>query len=127
MSRPLKLIKANASNPKLWIVVGIGVAGVLIVAETQRRRRRSKAAERKDFGAFVERFVVLPFPQPPPPAATHPLAGLTFAIKDMFVFSHSLYFDLVFNFVFFFFIFFIFYLFIFDVGFSRKLLFYLFD
>ncbi|KAE8009131.1 hypothetical protein FH972_005584 [Carpinus fangiana] len=84
MSRPLKLIKANASNPKLWIVVGIGVAGVLIVAETRRRRRRSKAAERKDFGAFVGRFVVLPFPQPPPPAATHPLAGLTFAIKDIF-------------------------------------------
>ncbi|XP_062176378.1 outer envelope protein 64, mitochondrial [Alnus glutinosa] len=84
MSQPLKLIKANASNPKLWIVVGIGVAGALIVVETRRRRRRSKPAERKDFGAFVERFVVLPLPQPPPPAARHPLAGLTFAIKDIF-------------------------------------------
>jgi len=103
MSQPLKLIKANASNPKLWIVVGIGVAGALIVVETRRRRRRSKPAERKDIGAFVERFVVLPLPQPPPPAARHPLAGLTFAIKDMFVFSHSLCFGLVFNFVFFFF------------------------
>lgn len=84
MSKPLKLVKANASNPKLWIVVGIGLAGILIVAETRRRRQRSKAAERKDFGAFVERFEVLPFPQPPPPAARQPLAGLTFAIKDIF-------------------------------------------
>lgn len=60
------------------------MAGVLIVAETRRRRRRSKPAAKKDLGAFVERFVVAPFPQPPPPAARHPLAGLTFAIKDIF-------------------------------------------
>lgn len=85
MSKPLKLIKANVSNPKLWIVVGIGVVGVVIMAETRRRRRRSKAAGIKDFGAFVERFEILPFPQPPPPAARLSLAGLTFAIKDMFV------------------------------------------
>lgn len=40
--------------------------------------------KRKDFGAFVERFELLPFPQPPPPAARQPLAGLTFAVVDIF-------------------------------------------
>ncbi|KAB1206893.1 Outer envelope protein 64, mitochondrial [Morella rubra] len=84
MSKPLKVIKDNASNPKLWIVVGIGVAAVVIVAERRRRKRRVKAEERKDFGAFVDRFELLPFPQPPPPAARQLLSGLTFAIKDIF-------------------------------------------
>lgn len=40
--------------------------------------------KREDFGAFVERFELLPFPQPPPPAAKQPLAGLTFAVEDIF-------------------------------------------
>lgn len=46
---------------------------------------------REDFGAFVERFEILPFPQPPPPAAKQSLSGLTFAIKDMYVFSETRY------------------------------------
>lgn len=46
---------------------------------------------REDFGAFVERFEILPFPQPPPPAAKQSLSGLTFAIKDMYVFSQTRY------------------------------------
>ncbi|KAJ7968214.1 outer envelope protein 64, mitochondrial [Quillaja saponaria] len=84
MSNPLKLIKDNASNPKLWVVIGIGVAGIVVLAETRRRRRNAKMVEREDFGAFIERFELLPFPQPPPPAAKQKLSGLTFAIKDIF-------------------------------------------
>lgn len=97
MSKPLKVIKDNASNPKLWIVVGIGVAAVVIVAERRRRKRRVKAEERKDFGAFVDRFELLPFPQPPPPAARQLLSGLTFAIKDMFVSRTLLWFKFLFS------------------------------
>ncbi|GMP39002.1 hypothetical protein CsSME_00010024 [Camellia sinensis var. sinensis] len=84
MSKQFSLGKIHVSNPKLWIVIGVGVAGVLILAETQRRRLRATKLEREDFGAFIERFELLPFPQPPPPAARQPLYGLTFAIKDIF-------------------------------------------
>lgn len=89
MSKAIKVVQANASNPKLLIALGIGLAaGVVILTETRRRRRgrANAAAQRKDFGAFVVRFELLPFPQPPPPAARLPLSSLTFAIKDMFVF-----------------------------------------
>ncbi|EPS65438.1 hypothetical protein M569_09339, partial [Genlisea aurea] len=72
------------SNPKVWVLIGIGVAGVLIVAEVQRRRLKSKNRVKLQFGAFVERFELLPFAQPPPPAARFPLAGLTFAVNDNF-------------------------------------------
>nr|GLL28638.1 outer envelope protein 64, mitochondrial-like isoform X1 [Ipomoea trifida] len=74
-----RLSKLNVSNPKLWVVIGVGVAGVLILAEVHRRRR---LRVREDFGAFIERFELLPFHQPPPPAARLPLSGLTFAIND---------------------------------------------
>nr|GLL23842.1 outer envelope protein 64, mitochondrial-like [Ipomoea trifida] len=79
-----KLSKLSVSNPKLWVVIGVGVAGIVILAEVHRRRRRLSAgnAIKEDFGAFIERFELLPFPQPPPPAAPLLLAGLTFAIKD---------------------------------------------
>ncbi|KAI4296367.1 hypothetical protein L6164_036331 [Bauhinia variegata] len=83
ISKPLRLIKDNASNPKLWLVIGIGFAGIVVLAETQRRRRRVKT-EKEDFGAFVERFQLPPYPQPPPPAAKLPLSGLTFSIQDIF-------------------------------------------
>ncbi|KAJ1402236.1 Tetratricopeptide-like helical domain superfamily [Sesbania bispinosa] len=83
MSKSLKLIKEHASNPKLWLVVGIGVAGIVVLAETRRRRRRGKA-QKQDFGAFVERFELLPFPQSPPPAAKQILSSLTFAMSDIF-------------------------------------------
>ncbi|KAJ4846805.1 Outer envelope protein 64, mitochondrial [Turnera subulata] len=80
MTKAINLIKTHASNPKVWmVVIGVTVAGVVLVAEAKRRRRH-----REDFGAFVERFEILPFPQPPPPAAKQSLAGLTFAIKDIF-------------------------------------------
>ncbi|KAF5731934.1 outer envelope protein 64 mitochondrial [Tripterygium wilfordii] len=85
MSKALKLIKVNASNPKVWaVVIGVSVAGIVILAETQRRKRNAKALLRKDFGAFIKRFEILPFPQLPPPAAKQTLAGLTFAISDIF-------------------------------------------
>ncbi|XVF44770.1 hypothetical protein PTKIN_Ptkin02bG0150400 [Pterospermum kingtungense] len=85
MSKTLNLIKSNASNPKVWIVAGITVAGIIVVAETSRRRRRkAMIIKREYFGAFLERFELDPFPQPPSPAAKLPLSGLTFAIKDIF-------------------------------------------
>ncbi|TYJ44021.1 hypothetical protein E1A91_A03G192600v1 [Gossypium mustelinum] len=84
MSKTLNLIKANASNPKVWLVAGITVAGIIVVAETRRRRKKAMIIKREDFGAFMERFELIPFPQPPPPAAKLPLSGLTFAIKDIF-------------------------------------------
>ncbi|KAL7001901.1 Outer envelope protein 64, mitochondrial [Sarracenia purpurea var. burkii] len=84
MSRLLREGKISVSNPKVWIVVGVGVAGILIIAETRRRRLRARKLEREDFGAFIELFELLPFPQPPPPAARQLLSGLTFAIKDIF-------------------------------------------
>ncbi|KAL5563247.1 hypothetical protein UlMin_032994 [Ulmus minor] len=85
MWKPLQLVKANSSShPKTWIVIGIGVAGIVILAETHRRRRRAKLIKREDFGAFMERFTLLPFPQPPPPAVRLSLAGLTFAVSDIF-------------------------------------------
>jgi len=79
MSKSLKL---NASNPKVWILIGIGLAGAVVLAETRRRRRRKLPKE--DFGAFVERFELLPIPQPD---QTQTLSALTFGIKDMFVSS----------------------------------------
>lgn len=84
MSKTLNLIKTNACNPKVWLVIGVGVAGIAVLVETRRRRRKDKMIGRLDFGAFVKRIELLPFPQPPPPAAKLALAGLTFAIKDVF-------------------------------------------
>ncbi|PKI37846.1 hypothetical protein CRG98_041796 [Punica granatum] len=87
MSKPVQAVKASMSNPKAWVVIGLTVAGIVILAETHRRRRKGKRranAIREDFGAFVEKFELLPFPQPPPPALKQPLAGLSFAIKDIF-------------------------------------------
>lgn len=108
MWKPIEAVKASASShPKTWIAIGIGVAGIVILAETHRRRRRTSARliHKEDFGAFLERFELLPFPQPPPPAARQSLAGLTFAINDMlgfFSFSSSSFFFLADFFSFFF-------------------------
>lgn len=81
----LEKMKTNVSNPKVWIVIGVSVAGILILAaETRRRRLKGRYTVREDYGAFIERFELLPFPQPPPPAAKQQLSGLTFAINDVF-------------------------------------------
>ncbi|KAK9073956.1 hypothetical protein SSX86_006550 [Deinandra increscens subsp. villosa] len=78
-------MKISVSNPKVWIVIGVSVAGILILAsETRRRRLKGRYTVREDYGAFIERFELLPFPQPPPPVAKQPLSGLTFAITDVF-------------------------------------------
>ncbi|CAB4289764.1 unnamed protein product [Prunus armeniaca] len=82
--QPLQVVKANvSSNPRTWIVIGLSVAGIVIVAETQRRKRRSRAQIMLREPFLEPRFDLLPFPQPPPPAARQPLASLTFAISDM--------------------------------------------
>ncbi|MQL80799.1 hypothetical protein Taro_013250 [Colocasia esculenta] len=88
-SKCLRLGRIHVSSrAKVWIIVGIGVAGAIILADsTRRRRRRGNAAgseRREDFGAFVERFELLPAPQLPPPAPRHPLSELTFAVSDSF-------------------------------------------
>lgn len=54
--------------------------GIVAAAETRRRKAKFK----EDFGAFVQRFQILSFPQLPPPAAKQTLAGLTFAVNDIF-------------------------------------------
>lgn len=83
MAETLKISLSN--NPKVWILIGIGVAGIAVVVSRERNRRREKKLlEREDFGAFVDRFELLPFPQPPPPAAPLSLHGLSFAVKDIF-------------------------------------------
>ncbi|XP_076954213.1 outer envelope protein 64, mitochondrial-like [Bidens hawaiensis] len=70
----------SVSNPKVWIVIGVSVAGVLILTAEARLK-----GVPKDYGAFMDRF------QLPPPAAykqpqpqPQPLSGLTFAINDVF-------------------------------------------
>ncbi|RZC64513.1 hypothetical protein C5167_008207 [Papaver somniferum] len=87
MEKSKSMIIKNAlsnTSTKTWIVIGIGVAGILIYSETRRRRNNQKAVIKEDFGAFVHSFEILPFPQPPPPAARLPLSGLTFAVNDNF-------------------------------------------
>ncbi|AQK75009.1 Amidase [Zea mays] len=76
-----------ASNPRVWIVASIAVAGVLVLAEVARRRRRwlrGMSGTAPDAGSFCDRFELHPPAQPPPPAARHILSGLTFAASDNF-------------------------------------------
>lgn len=77
-----------ASNPRVWIVASIAVAGVLVLAEVARRRRRrwlrGMSGTPPDAGSFCDRFELHPPAQPPPPAARHILSGLTFAASDNF-------------------------------------------
>jgi len=61
----------------LGLLVGLGIAGIFVL------RRAFRLAGKKDNGAFIEYFELLPPPPPPPPSAPLPLSGLTFAIKDM--------------------------------------------
>lgn len=78
----------NLENPRIWVVIGISVAGIVILAESQRRKMKAKRMIiKEDFGAFIERFELLSFPQPPPPAARLALSALTFAVKDVLVTS----------------------------------------
>ncbi|XP_042483308.1 outer envelope protein 64, mitochondrial, partial [Macadamia integrifolia] len=84
-SKSLRLGRINVSSTKVWIVIGISVAGIIIFSETRRRRRAGRTRVREDFGAIIEQFELLPSPQRPPPAARQLLYGLTFAISDNFL------------------------------------------
>ncbi|KAM0891980.1 hypothetical protein ACQ4PT_026050 [Festuca glaucescens] len=78
---------AAYSNPRAWIVAGIAVAGVIVLAEAARRRRRwlrGKSTALPDSGAFCDSLVLSPPPQSPPPAARQQLSDLTFAVSDNF-------------------------------------------
>jgi hypothetical protein len=59
------------------VLLGLGLAGIFIL------RRALRLAGKKDNGAFIQYFELLPPPPPPPPSAPLPLSGLTFAAKDM--------------------------------------------
>ncbi|XP_042002419.1 outer envelope protein 64, chloroplastic-like [Salvia splendens] len=67
-----------SSSANLWVLLGLGIAGILIMT------KKLKRAVRADFGAFIERLQLLPPPQPLPPKAPHPLTGLSFAVSDVF-------------------------------------------
>ncbi|KAG8072443.1 hypothetical protein GUJ93_ZPchr0006g44176 [Zizania palustris] len=74
-------------NARVWIIAGVAVAGVIVLAEAARRRRRwlrGKPGDPPESGAFCERLELAPVPQPPPPAARQLLSGLTFAASDNF-------------------------------------------
>ncbi|EPS58820.1 hypothetical protein M569_15994, partial [Genlisea aurea] len=67
-----------SSSANLWVLLGLGIAGILIMTNKLKR------AVKVDFGAFIQRFQLLPPPQPAPPKAPHPLTGLSFAVSDIF-------------------------------------------
>ncbi|KAF8681938.1 hypothetical protein HU200_045391 [Digitaria exilis] len=67
---------SSGASANLWVLLGLGIAGVLLAA------RRLRRPARPDHGAFIARLELLPPPQPPPPQAPHPLTGLCFAIAD---------------------------------------------
>lgn len=68
---------SQAAN--LWVLLGLGLAGILMLT------KKLKKTVREDFGAFIDKLMLLPPPQPAPPKAPHPLTGLTFAVSDVWV------------------------------------------
>ncbi|XP_031500209.1 amidase 1 [Nymphaea colorata] len=68
---------------RLLAFLGLGLAGFVLLTRRRRSNGNRKSQQRgrtsEDFGAFIERFVI-----PPPPDPSLPLAGLTFAVKDIF-------------------------------------------
>ncbi|KAL5053980.1 hypothetical protein RYX36_034662 [Vicia faba] len=52
MSQSLNLIKHDVSNPKHWLIVGLGLVGGIVVPSETRRRRRYRNTPKQDFGAF---------------------------------------------------------------------------
>ncbi|KAI4319227.1 hypothetical protein MLD38_032854 [Melastoma candidum] len=67
----------GAKSANLWVLLGLGIAGIVLLTKKLKRVG-------EDFGAFVEKFRLLPPPQPAPPKAPHPLTALTFAVSDVF-------------------------------------------
>ncbi|KAH9320514.1 hypothetical protein KI387_015153, partial [Taxus chinensis] len=76
----LEKLKMSAMA-KVCVLVGLGIAGLIIVS---RRWKKTRRQSREDFGAFLERLYLLPPPQPAPPIARHILTDLTFALQDIF-------------------------------------------
>ncbi|CAN7019319.1 hypothetical protein BRARA_F00419 [Brassica rapa] len=70
------LLASRASN--LWVLLGLGIAGALLITKKLKKRVR------EDFGAFIEKLLLLPPPQPSPPKAPHPLTALSFAVSYLF-------------------------------------------
>lgn len=66
-----------SSSTNIWVLLGLGLAGIILMT------RKLRKVVKEDFGAFVEKFQILPPPQPAPPKAPHPLTGLSFAISDV--------------------------------------------
>ncbi|KAF6144586.1 hypothetical protein GIB67_006078 [Kingdonia uniflora] len=69
---------SSSAAANICVLLGLGLAGILLMT------RRMKKVIREDFGAFVEKFQLLPPPPPAPPKAPHPLTGLSFAVSDVF-------------------------------------------
>ncbi|KAJ4755638.1 Glutamyl-tRNA(Gln) amidotransferase subunit A [Rhynchospora pubera] len=74
----------SSPSANLWVLLGLGLAGVLLVTRSLRR------VVKKDLGAFLDRLELLPPPPPPPPKAPHPLSGLSFAVADLFDISEAI-------------------------------------
>ncbi|XP_057849890.1 outer envelope protein 64, chloroplastic isoform X1 [Cryptomeria japonica] len=72
-----------SSMAKVCVLVGLGIAGLIIVSRQWEKKKRQKK-RKEDFGAFIERLELLPPPQPAPPVARHILTDLTFALQDIF-------------------------------------------
>ncbi|CAN6452874.1 unnamed protein product [Victoria cruziana] len=64
---------------RLLAFLGLGLAGFVHLTRRRSSGKRKEGMASEDLGAFVERFVV-----PPPSDPSLPLAGLTFAVKDIF-------------------------------------------
>lgn len=69
---------SSSSARNLWVMLGLGLGGIVLMAN----KLKKKVAV--DFGAFIQRFQLLPPPPPAPPKAPHPLTGLSFAVSDLF-------------------------------------------
>lgn len=70
---------SSSPAPNLWVLLGLSLAGIVLMAKKFKNK-----VVKADFGAFVQRFEILPPPQPLPPKAPHPLTGLSFAVSDLF-------------------------------------------
>nr|GEZ37383.1 outer envelope protein 64, chloroplastic [Tanacetum cinerariifolium] len=73
------MTSSSSAPVNLWVLLGLSLAGIALMA-----KKFTKKVVKVDFGAFLNRFEILPPPQPLPPKAPHPLTGLSFAVSDLF-------------------------------------------
>lgn len=76
-SRNYSRLSMASVSTNLWVVLGLGLAGVILVAQKFRK------VVKVDFGAFIGRLELLPPPQPTPPKAPHLLTDLAFTVSDV--------------------------------------------